>query len=103
MSRSKAVAAGTARRSLAGCHPEQYPAPTSYFPRFSYSLHQVALGRSGLRQAPRQSHLQLSQRKTCIPSALLRRTTSLSLNPGPPAAVITLLYFLSWRKDRSHP
>jgi len=42
----------------------------------------MALGRSGLRQALRQSHLQLSQSKIFMPSILLMRILALSAQLG---------------------
>lgn len=59
-------------------------------PRFSYSGHQVAWGRSGLRQALRQFHLQLSQSRTFIPSHFLRLSLNLPNHPGPVLALILL-------------
>jgi len=47
-----------------------------------YSEHHVALGRSGLWQAVLQFHLQLSQRKTFIPRALLILSLNLSTQLG---------------------
>jgi len=42
----------------------------------------MALGRSGLRQALRQSHLQLSQSNMFMPSILLMRILALSAQLG---------------------
>jgi len=48
-----------------------------------YSLHDVALGLAGLRQALRQSHMQLSHRITFLPSALRILNFRLSNQPDP--------------------
>ncbi len=51
-------------------------------PFLEYSSHQVALGRSGRRQALRQFHLQLSHRKIFLPMAFLILRLILCLNGG---------------------
>lgn len=63
----------------------------SYVPRFSYSGHHLALGRSGLWHALRQSHLQLSHREAFIPSVALMRSTNLSFQPGVRRALLDIV------------
>jgi hypothetical protein len=52
----------------------------------------VALGRAGLRQAPRQFHLQLSQRIIFIPSHFFTPRMNPSFQPEPDADFILNLY-----------
>jgi hypothetical protein len=74
--------------------------------RFSYSGHQVALGRSGRRQALRQFHLQLSQSSTLIPSHFFRPITNLPHGPGPVLALILIsvyqTFFIPSNKTEGH-
>jgi len=53
-----------------------------------YSEQEVALGRSRLRHAPRQFHLQESQRKIFIPMAFFNLRVSLSFQFGPASFMI---------------